>query len=77
MSRTFDGVEIHTTAIAQFTVSLFVTADGHAEAFSGRDGQEAHDKGYAWLQALPAVTEPTPALPVVAPASVPDGVAAL
>jgi len=56
MARTIDGVEIHSTQISQFHVKLFVTSDGHAESFSGLDPQEAHDKGYAWLQTLPALS---------------------
>lgn len=56
MARTLDGVEIHSTQVSQFHIKLFVTSDGHAEAFSGLSPQEAHDKGYAWLQTLPSLS---------------------
>lgn len=81
MARTLDGVEIHSTQIAQFHVKLFITSDGHSEAFAGLEPQEAHDKGYAWLQALPTllsevaapvapVLDPVLAAPVTVPVTV-------
>jgi hypothetical protein len=53
MPRTLDGVAVHSTQMAQFHIKLFVTPDGHAEAFAGITPQDAHDKGFAWMQTLP------------------------